>query len=284
MQPSEIVESALLLLGAGALVASLGPASGVIRLLPAGRIRQFWYLLFTLILLCIGGYLGYAVTHWIRSERELLVSAIFFMGGCSVLIVNVLSLHTALDVRRVAVLEHETITDHLMGIYNRRYLDRRLDEEVARVRRYGPPLSVLMIDLDHFKRINDTYGHQVGDIVLVNLGKHIEQAIRKSDLVARYGGEEIVVLAPNTTGPTAATLAEKLRQKVESSVLVPPEKCHGETIHVTVSIGVAEFGQSNGDGRALLERADQAMYRAKSEGRNRIAIQSSPMPSSVTPV
>ena len=284
MQPSEIVESALLLLGAGALVASLGPASGVIRLLPAGRIRQFWYLLFTLILLCIGGYLGYAVTHWIRSERELLVSAIFFMGWCSVLIVNVLSLHTALDVRRVAVLEHETITDHLMGIYNRRYLDRRLDEEVARVRRYGPPLSVLMIDLDHFKRINDTYGHQVGDIVLVNLGKHIEQAIRKSDLVARYGGEEIVVLAPNTTGPTAATLAEKLRQKVESSVLVPPEKCHGETIHVTVSIGVAEFGQSNGDGRALLERADQAMYRAKSEGRNRIAIQSSPMPSSVTPV
>lgn len=272
MQPADFLANALLLLGTGALVSALAPASGLIRQLPLGRTRQFWYLLFVLLLSCIGGFVSYIVTHWARSERDLLVPAIFFAGGSAVLIGITLFLRTVHDVRRIGVLEHETNTDHLMGIYNRRYLDRRLDEEIARVQRYGPPLSDLMIDIDHFKLINDTYGHQVGDIVLANLGRQIEQTIRKSDLVARYGGEEIVVLAPNTMGPTAAMLAEKLRQNVESSVLVPPEKCNGQTVNVTGSIGVAEFGENTGNGRALLESADQALYRAKHEGRNRIAI------------
>lgn len=232
MQITGLIEYALLLLGVGALVASLVPASRVISLLPAGQVRQFWCLLFTLILCSIVGYLGYAVTHWSRSQGDFLVPSIFFIGGCFILIVNALSLHTALDVRRVAVLEHETITDHLMGIYNRRYLDRRLEEEAARAQRYDLPLSVLMIDIDQFKRINDTYGHQAGDMVLANLAALVRQTIRKSDLVARYGGEEIVVLAPETAASNAANLGENIRQKVESIILVPPDKCGGQTVHM----------------------------------------------------
>ena len=272
MRTTNLIEYALLLLGAGALVASLIPASRVIRLLPAGKVRRFWCLLFALILCSIVGYLGYGVTHWSRSQDDFLVSTIFLIGGCFILIVNALSLHTALDVRRVAVLEHETITDHLMGIYNRRYLDRRLEEEAARAQRYGSALSVLMIDIDQFKRINDTYGHQAGDVVLANLAALIRQTVRKSDLVARYGGEEVVVLAPDTAVSNAARLGENIRQKVESIILVPPELCRGQTAHITISVGVADFLQGVDSGHALLERADQAMYQAKHAGRNRVAV------------
>lgn len=272
MRTTSLIEYALLLVGAGALIASLVPASRVIRLLPAGKVRQFWCLLFALILCSIVGYLGYGVTHWSRSQDDLLVPTIFLIGGCFVLIVNALSLHTALDVRRVAVLEHETITDHLMGIYNRRYLDRRLEEEAARAQRYGSALSVLMIDIDQFKRINDTYGHRSGDVVLTNLAALIRQTVRKSDLVARYGGEEIVVLAPDTAVSNAARLGENIRQNVESTILVPPDQCKGQTAHITISVGVAELKQGLDSGHALLERADHAMYQAKHAGRNRVAV------------
>lgn len=268
-----LVANALLAVGGCLLVAALVPLRNLIAQLPPGQIRYYWYGLGALIFIFIAGYLGYAVLYWDApaSLPNLVVPAVFFFGACFVLAVTGLSLRTAIDVRRVAVLELENITDPLMAIHNRRYLERRLDEEVARANRYGLPLSLLMIDIDHFKDINDTLGHPVGDHVLTALGKLIGDACRDSDIAARYGGEEMVIIAPNTVAATAALFAERLRKAVESTALLPADASNsGQPVHVTVSIGVAELGEHARDLAGLLASADRNLYRAKSAGRNRI--------------
>ncbi|MBT8333667.1 MAG: GGDEF domain-containing protein, partial [Deltaproteobacteria bacterium] len=182
-----------------------------------------------------------------------------------------LSLQTAADLGRLLLLEHENITDPVVGIFNRRYLNRRLDEESARARRYNLPLAVLLIDIDRFKLINDTYGHQVGDVVLNNLGDLLLQAIRPSDIAARYGGEEMFIIAPNTTSDSAGVLAERIRQHIEAHrFIVMEESDKTQEISITVSIGVASRSQKTTDSRLLINNADEALYCAKREGRNRV--------------
>ena len=269
------LDDALVIAGAGLLVLALMPIRRLIAQLPAGPLRLRWYVLATMILMFIAGYIGYLVLQW-QNHLEfsaIFVSAVFFLGACFVLLVGHLSLRTATDVRRLAVLEQESITDPLMGIYNRRYLDRRLEDEERRARRYNLPLSVLMIDIDHFKKINDTHGHHAGDLVLRALGRLIVGTVRGTDIVARYGGEEILVIAPNTPVGTAARLADRLRQAVEGAGLAPnsvPGEKQGP--RVTVSIGVAYLGSGIHGARALMRSVDAALYRAKAEGRNRVVV------------
>ncbi len=164
------------------------------------------------------------------------------------------------------------LTDGLTGLYNRRHLDTRLAEEVARARRHRLALACLFIDADHFKQVNDRYGHAAGDQVLIALAKRIRDQLRSSDLAARYGGEEIAVLLPQTDLHNAALLGERIREAVAAAPVDTPE---GERIPVTVSIGVAALPASpEGDNARiaaqLLEAADREVYRAKSEGRNRV--------------
>ncbi len=214
----------LVLAGACVLVAALVSVRGLIAHLPSGDVRRKWYVLAALILLFVAGYTSYAAARWrTRSAAapDLVVPTVFFLGACFVLLVGRLSLETTLDVRRISSLEAENRTDHLMGIYNRRYLERRLWEEAARATRYDLPLSVLLLDIDRFKAINDTHGHPVGDAVLEKLGRLTERTVRDSDIVARYGGDEILVIAPNTAGPEAALLAERLRREVENAMFSP---------------------------------------------------------------
>lgn len=206
--------------------------------------------------------------------KALLVPLVLFFGGCIVLAVAMMSLQTAHDVRRIAVLEVETITDALTGLYNRRYLDSRLKEEVARAQRHGIPISVLLIDIDHFKQVNDQRGHPVGDAALAAMGALLAGAVRTEDVVARYGGEEIVVVAPSSAAPTAAVLAERLRRTVERTVLVPASgSANQDAVRLTVSIGVATLRGPTDDARQLTERADAALYEAKRAGRNRVVAQ-----------
>jgi len=269
----QFIANALVIMGCGLLLAALLTLRRLIAQLSSGRIRYYWYGLGALIFLFIAGYVAYAILYWNSqsSLASLVVPVIFFFGACFVFAVTALSLRTALDVRRVAVLELENITDPLMAIHNRRYLERRLDEEVARANRYNLPLSLLMIDVDHFKNINDTFGHGTGDLVLTGLGKMIADACRDSDIAARYGGEEIVIIAPNTKASTAMILAERLRLAVEAAALLPTGGSHaGAPTKVTVSIGVAELGEESRDVASLLASADKAVYRAKREGRNRV--------------
>jgi diguanylate cyclase (GGDEF)-like protein len=166
-------------------------------------------------------------------------------------------------------LEQISITDGLTQVYNRRYFMERLRQEVKRVNRYGPPASLLMIDIDHFKKVNDTYGHQAGDVVLCNVAGLVRGALRETDLFARYGGEEFVLLATGTEQSGAFILAERLRKLIEGAVFT-----HGSiSIAVTVSIGIGIWETSiSEDFEELIRRADAALYRAKEQGRNRYCV------------
>lgn len=169
-----------------------------------------------------------------------------------------------------ARLETLSVTDALTGLFNRRYFDSLLLNEVKRTLRYKSPLAVLMIDLDHFKNVNDSYGHQMGDAVLRNVGGIIAAAIRTTDSAARYGGEELVVVLTQTGLPGALEAAERLRQQIADAV----HTIAGVSIHATASLGLATF-DGNGeivDCAQLVTRADQALYRAKAEGRNRVVL------------
>ena len=136
---------------------------------------------------------------------------------------------------------------------------------VEHARRYGRPLSLLVIDADHFKAVNDTHGHDIGDEVLVHIARLIEHSCRSTELLARWGGEEFVVIAPESANEAAVRLAERIRERVESTPLRLPE----HKIAVTVSVGVAEYipGQSP---EVFFRRADQNLLRAKTHGRNRV--------------
>jgi diguanylate cyclase (GGDEF)-like protein len=169
-----------------------------------------------------------------------------------------------------ARLETLSITDPLTGLYNRRYFDSLLLNEVKRTLRYKTPLAVLLLDLDHFKQVNDTYGHQMGDAVLRNVGSIVTACIRTTDSAARYGGEELVVVLTQTGLPGALEAAERLRKEIAETV----HTVAGVSMQITASLGLATF---DGDGEAvdcgeLVMRADQALYQAKAQGRNRIVL------------
>ncbi|MBU1248184.1 MAG: diguanylate cyclase [Proteobacteria bacterium] len=157
-------------------------------------------------------------------------------------------------------------TDCLTGIPNRRRFLENLDREFKRAMRYGHTLSFLMLDLDHFKLVNDRYGHDIGDLVLMGATKACENILREVDEIGRIGGEEFAVLLPDTRLPDALQVAERLRHEI-ASVAVPT--IHGD-VSITVSIGVAESTMDATDARDLMRRADKALYRAKKEGRNRV--------------
>ncbi len=159
-------------------------------------------------------------------------------------------------------------TDGLTGIYNRRHFFELAESELNRARRFGHPVSAIMLDIDHFKQVNDTYGHAVGDQVLRVVAKRCGESIRDIDVLGRYGGEEFAVILPSTDLPGARTMAERLRRSVADAP-VPTDK--GD-LTVTISLGVASNAQDDGDVAALLNRADAAMYAAKQAGRNRVAV------------
>lgn len=162
-----------------------------------------------------------------------------------------------------------SITDHLTGIYNRAFLTDHLDREFANSRRHGHPFSCLLIDIDHFKAVNDQHGHLVGDLVIRHTAQVLASSIRKGDLLARFGGEEFVVLLTNTAARDGAVMAENLRAAVERAV----HRHGGLTLRVTVSVGVADtlYDEAMSE-TELLGYADDALYAAKRRGRNRVAI------------
>lgn len=169
-------------------------------------------------------------------------------------------------------LELLAVTDALTGLPNRRHLMKRLEEETARSRRFDQPLSVLMMDVDHFKKVNDTWGHAMGDAVLRNMGAFLKKSLRETDVAARYGGEEFTVILPNTPLEGAATVAENLRQGFAALL----HEHDGEKIQRTISLGVACLGSGDArDQEALLKAADEALYRAKEGGRNQVMLDGS---------
>jgi diguanylate cyclase (GGDEF)-like protein len=265
----------LVLIGLAIHVATLIPLRKMIAMLPAGLLHKKWLAMTGLIVLFIAGYSGYIAIFWGRQTEklDLLIPGIFLFGAIFVWLTIVLSLQTAVDLLRIDLLEAENITDPLTKVYNRRYLDRRLTDEVARSTRYSLALSVLMLDIDHFKRVNDTYGHQAGDVTLSILSSLVKNDLRDLDVVARYGGEEFLVICTNTAIDGAALVAERLRKLVESQQIEIADDSGGsQAIQISISIGVASFSASIDSKEKLVQAADQALYRAKEEGRNRVIV------------
>lgn len=166
-------------------------------------------------------------------------------------------------------LRQQSVRDALTGLSNRRYLEESLEREIARAQRKTQPLALFMIDIDHFKRLNDRYGHEAGDIVLRKIGQLLRDCTRESDIAARYGGEEFTVVLPEADRDAAMARAEALRAAVENVEL----NMHGTPLgSITISIGIAIFPQHGGSPEDLMRMADQALYAAKRSGRNRIQL------------
>jgi len=175
--------------------------------------------------------------------------------------------------KRNLVLEQMAITDSLTELYNKGYILRRLESELIRSARYSEPLSLIMIDIDYFKKINDSLGHITGDNILKKLSQILVKSVRDVDIAARYGGEEFIIVCPNTSVSGAAILAERIRENVQNAIF------HSGSIDIktTISLGVSSLSPSSlasGEINAskLIEKADLALYKAKSAGRNKVAV------------
>lgn len=166
--------------------------------------------------------------------------------------------------RLITQLQRSAMTDHLTGLGNRRLLNREMDLQIAQFRRHGLPFSILAADLDHFKAINDTWGHDAGDLVLKSFSKTATSALRDVDVLFRVGGEEFVAILPCTVLSQAEIAAERLRNAVENCVT----QYGDDQIKVTISVGVASMKHED-SADSIVKRSDQAVYEAKSKGRNR---------------
>ncbi|HZS06331.1 MAG TPA: diguanylate cyclase [Blastocatellia bacterium] len=176
------------------------------------------------------------------------------------------------NLRSMKTLEDRTLMDEHTRVCNRHYLDEYLKQQIALARRQGFPVSVMMLDIDHFKRLNDRYGHEAGDIVLRQFAATIKDSLREGEIVARYGGEEFTVVM-NGTAKAAQTLAERLRRAV-AALSFPQFAQHGEEVRVTMSIGIAEFPNNGQTVEDVVKSADFALYRAKDGGRNCVKLAS----------
>lgn len=181
------------------------------------------------------------------------------------------------SLRRREQLEYLAAHDQLTGLYNRRHLENRIDEEIARAKRYDRSLSLLMLDIDHFKEVNDQYGHTAGDKVLAYVGEAIDnelrENVRRSDIGGRFGGEEFVLLLPETDLDGAKIVADRIRQDLEEKQFISPD---GVEFSVTCSIGVAMIKDSHDSPEELIMEADDRLYHAKQQGRNRVVAEGTP--------
>jgi diguanylate cyclase len=177
---------------------------------------------------------------------------------------------TVRDVTEIAIYEQKLIDmnmqDGLTGVFNRRFLEFRLKDEFERYKRYTKSFSLVMLDLDHFKSVNDNYGHLYGDFILRSVSEQIKSLLRNTDFIARYGGEEFCCILPETNINQAMVIAERCRAAIENQIFDNQDV----SAKITVSLGVAEMTRDIASPALLIEKADQALYEAKHSGRNRV--------------
>ncbi|MBF0529738.1 MAG: diguanylate cyclase [Deltaproteobacteria bacterium] len=203
----------------------------------------------------------------------ILLSALTLFVLIGVIYWHVLRLSKKL-IKAYQVIEQMSVTDELTQIYNRRFFHIKLNEEITRAKRYRHCLSLILVDLDHFKKVNDIHGHQAGDMILREVSKILKTKSRVTDMVARYGGEELVILLPETDQSGTVALAEKLRLAIEEEKFASSDGC---VINITASMGVSTFTPNDFTGPSdydtIIKCADDALYEAKRNGRNRVESQ-----------
>lgn len=240
---------------------------------------------------------GYQLCRWIRQEPRLKYIPIIFVTAKTSLDDKLIGLRSGGDdyitkpfaleeiaarieviLQRMQVFHDLSMRDDLTGAYNRRYFNERIEEEINRATRNNRPFSIAVIDIDFFKKINDTYGHQVGDYILIEMVKFLQARLRKSDFLARLGGEEFVLLLPDTAGSNALALMERLRMLLMETIFPYRDLVTGDFVDlkITASAGIATFPADADSGVILQELADKALYEAKSSGRNAVVRWKSP--------
>jgi diguanylate cyclase (GGDEF)-like protein len=225
-----------------------------------------YYLIAVSVLLCAAIIFLFKFYGLISNNKVTMHIVFFGSAAESILLSFALGYRIRIMREREKSLQEISVTDELTGLFNRRFLNTSLAKKMAESRRSSTPLSMLMIDVDHFKDFNDAYGHPEGDQVLVSLGKMLTQTLREEDIACRYGGEEFVTILHNADKNAALEAAERIRSRFEQTVFTPGAE---KTIHLTVSIGVAQWLPDESPEQFIF-RADQAMYQAKQTGRNRI--------------
>ena len=195
-------------------------------------------------------------------------------GMLASLTFGALSAYTCVLMRK---LYQRSVTDSLTGLYNRQHFKFRAEQEASRAERYNQPLTMLMIDIDQFKQINDKFGHQTGDTVLQQASQYIRDNLRESDLLGRYGGEEFIVLLPQSDLEQATQCADRIRDSLDKSIFI-----YGSLVSISVSVGLAQQSPDAFVYDELVSQADQALYTAKRNGRNRIEIYAAPEEGSPT--
>ena len=217
----------------------------------------------------VAGLLGGMVSLWLHPPNLSALNSVVQFYLANLVFLALINVYAQLR-ESMLVMEQLAHTDHLTRLANRRGLEPLLKAELQRAERYGLPFAVLLADLDHFKGINDRHGHAIGDQVLREVALRLDHNLRQADTVARWGGEEFLILAPTTDLAQAEQLAARLVEVVRSEPVV------GE-IPVTISMGVSVY-RAGDSLESLLDRADQALYRAKALGRNRLELEASPSP------
>jgi diguanylate cyclase len=207
---------------------------------------------------------------WNDSVSKTIVYACLPMLIIYPIIIGLIAYNLAMDLhRKKEQMQYLSRTDGLTGLFNRAYWELRAKEEIARARRNYTSLALLVLDVDHFKHINDTYGHAQGDLVLQQLAQLLQRNLRETELLGRYGGEEFTIVLPGSSKQDAYLTAERLREAVANFTF---GDASSQTLHCSISLGVAAFADGLGDFSSWLKAADKALYQAKRDGRNQTVI------------
>ena len=253
--------------------ASLYTVQQLVKKLPLGEVRNNWKILSFFV---VGFIVGYAVYMYLLLTGKVELASITYPAICLaasafVLLLCFLTYQTTRDISEAIAMEQASIIDPVLDIYNRRYFDRRIEEETQRSRRYNQPLSVILFEVDQFESIIKSHGKLVSDVVLRKVSDFLVSAVRSSDIVARYDEQRIILATTQTKPDMAVMLADRLRGEIEKLEVFPnSEQKNADDIHVTVTAGVSCVEDRIKSGFDLTDVAEKAISRAEKNGRNRV--------------
>lgn len=255
------------------LTVSFFTSKQLIKKLPLGKVRYNWQIFSSLIIVALLGYAIYMILLMLGllSISSLLIPKLAIAAAAFLLLLCFLTYQLTSNIRDAIAMDQASIIDPTLDIYNRRYFDRRIDEETQRSRRYKLPLSLILFELDDFNKVIDSYGRLVGDVVLRKISDFIVLTVRSSDIVARFDDNKIIIGATQTEEDMAVNLADRLRAEIENLDVLPSnENQTSSEMRVTVSIGVSSVLDSIQNGLELVDTAERALAQADIKGRNKV--------------
>lgn len=268
-----LLANILLFSGICLYAASIFTVQQLVKKLPLGEVRNNWKVLSFFIVGFAVGYAAYMFMLWSGKAnlQGITYPAICFAASAFVLLLCFLTYQTTRDIGEAIAMDQASIIDPVLDIYNRRYFDRRIDEETQRSRRYNQPLSIILFEVDEFEPIAKKHGRLVGDVILRKVSDFLVGSVRASDIVARYDEHKIVIATTQTKPDMAIMLADRIRGEIEKLEILPSgEQSALDALHVTVTAGVSCVEDRIKSGFDLVDVAEKAMNRADSQGRNRV--------------